>query len=376
MRLFVLACLLLGACGDQAPPTAATPVAPQPAPPQGLLTIDHDFGLIPHGETRHQEFVLDLDRIGEPVVPMRVHIDCSCGHADLRFRGADGRERFPDGSGDVRNRPAPGETAVLRIEIDTKKKEPIDVAKTTSRGFVVLQPVTDDTGLGRLQWPFVIRFGIEAPFVLRPLAALDFGRVPLAGKGSLTTTLRGDERHRDAQFGPVTCTDPAVAVQLEAKDDHWLLHAVCTPGELGNHRAFVTIGNTVPGYVLELAATWKVVPDLEATPMPKISFRAGLQREQTAAEAAGQFVLVTDHDLRRSSEFHVHKVVDGDGRDLSSHFATTLVAVPDQPRQHRLCVRYVGGLTQGLRGSIVLTKNGAEGPFLPIELVVFAHKDA
>lgn len=362
------------ACGGAAPvPEAKTAQEPRPL---GPLAIDHDFGVIPHGESREREFVLDLARLGEPYVPLRVHLDCACGHADLRLRHRDGSERWVDNSGSPTNMPGPEETLVLRLVLDTARKEPLDLPKTASRGYVVLQLASDATGASRIQWPILARFGIDAPVVVRPLAALDFGRVPQSLPGRLSTTLRGDEHHADATFTSATSSDPAIQVGLEARGDHWLLTATCTGRELGNHRAVVTIGHNLPGYRLELAATWKTVPDLEATPMPKISFRTALGREQTLREAAGQFVIVTDHDIRRSSEFTIQKIVDGDDRDLSASLAAWLEPVPEQPRQHRLFVRYKGGLSQGVRGTIVLTKNGDHGPFLPIELVAFARKDA
>jgi hypothetical protein len=207
---------------------------------------------------------------------------------------------------------------------------------------------------------------------LRPLATLDFGRVAQSSRGHLVTTLRGDERHPDATFGPVTCTDPAVALELLKEEDHWLLRATCTPQELGSYRAFVEVKTSIPDYHLVLATTWKVVPDLEAVPMAKVSLRASLGREQRENEAAGQIVVLHDHDVRRPPEFAVHQCVDEHGRDLSAHFALTLTAIDPGQRPQRLQVRYRGGLAAGVRGKIVLTKDGERGPFLPIELVVFA----
>ncbi len=348
---------------------AAIPTAKAP------LALDHDFGVIPHGERRAHEFVLDLDRLGGGIVPLRVHLDCSCGHADLRLRGAGGEERFVDGAGTAASLPRAGETLLLRVEIDTGRKEAADLKPTQSRGFVVLQALDDTTGGSRVQWPLTVRFGVDAPIELRPLATLDFGRVAASRTGFLTTTLRGDERHRDATFGPATASDPRLGVELVRDGESWLLRTRCEPGPFGNHRAQVAIATSIPGYQVRLDAAWKSIPDLEAVPLDKLSFRAALDREQTEAEAVGQYLLVVDHDERRPVEFTVRSVVDGAGRDVRRHFAMRFEPVPETPRRLRLCVRYLGGLAEGVRAVATLGK-GDDGPTLPIELVLLARKDA
>ena len=355
------AACLLAACSD-------------PVADPKLAALEHDFGVIPHGEKREHEFLFDLKSLGEPYVPLRVHLDCSCGLADMRLRHRDGSERSIDGSPNPAFAAGPDETLVVHVVIDTNRKEAVDLPKTTSRGYIVLQPTRDQTGNLRLNWPLVLRFGIDAPVVLHPFAALDFGRIPVSGTGEMITTLRGDEQHQDLKFGPVASTDPHVTLELEPAADNIVLRARCQPGEPGNYRAIVAIDTSLPGYRVHLDATWKVVPDLEASPMAKVSFRADLSRAQNGAEAASQFVLVTDHDARRSPEFTVHQIVGDDGRDVRKSFEVTLVPIPGQARQHRMLVRYVGGLVLGLRGKVVLTKDGATGPFLPIELVVFPTK--
>jgi hypothetical protein len=227
------------------------------------------------------------------------------------------------------------------------------------------------TGLQRVQWPFLIHFGIDAPVDLRPFAALDFGRVAGSQTASVLTTLAGDQNHPDLRFLDVTSSDPYLDVELEPADGHTVLRARCRPGEPGNYRAIVSVGTSLPGYRIDLAATWKVVPDLEATPLDRIAFRARLDEAQEQGFERRQFVLVTDHDSRRSPEFSVHRVVDLADHDASSHFAITIEPVPGNDRQQRLMVRYLGGLSAAFRGKIVLTKDGQGGPFLPIDVAVF-----
>lgn len=385
MRAVILAATctgLLVACSDSGPtPGAQGPAASRPS---ALPDLEHDFGIIPHGEKREHEFELDLRRLGEPIVPLRVHLDCSCGLADMRLRRRDGRERIVDGNPSADHAATADETLIVRVVINTNGKEAVDLPKTPSRGFIVLQPTCDLTGNLRVNWPIKLLFGIDAPVVLRPFAAFDFGKVPVSGTGELITELRGDAAHPGLKFGPVAISDPLdqgqkesgrLSVAIEPADDGVVLRARCEPGELGNHRAIVAIGtNLASGYRVHLLATWKTVPDLEATPLSKISFRTDLKRAQDEAEATGQFVLVTDHDRRRTPEFAVHQIVSADGRDLTKSFEVKLTPIQGQERQRRLLVRYLGGLTEAVRGAVVLTKDGAQGPFLSVDLVVFPRK--
>src|SRR5262245_45726545 len=371
MRAVILAAVctgLVAACSDSGP--SPGPQGPAAMRTSDLPGLEHDFGIIPHGEKREHEFELDLRKLGEPIVPLRVHFNCSCGLAEMRLRHRDGRERKVDGN------PAaaagPNETRIVRPFTATNALEPVDLNRTPSPGFIVLQPTCDLTGNLRVNWPIRVHFGVDAPVVLRPVAAFDFVKVPVSGTGELVTELRGDEAHPGMKFGPVTTDDPRVSVALEPADDGVVRRARCQPGELGNHRAIVSIAtNLASGYSVHILATWKTVPDLEATPVSKISFLADLKRAQNAAEAAGQFVLVTDHDQKRPPEFVVHEIVAEDGRDLTKSFEVKLTPIPGQERQQRMLVRYVGGLTQAVRGIVKLTKDGARGPFLPVELVVF-----
>ena len=375
----LLVLLTVGACGgDPERPSAGARPGLLPETRDVELALDHDFGVIPHGSQRTHEFEVDLAKLGEPFVPLRVHLECSCGRADLRYRKADGSERFVDGSSYARNLPAEGETAFLHVELDTRKKEAVDLPKTTSRGYILLQQVEDPDGLGRIRWPFVIRFGIDAPVELRPFAALDFGAVPQSSTGELVTTLRGDENHLDLKFLEARATDGDLQVGLEPRDDHTVLRARVSPNQLGSRRAAIAVKTSDPGYQVGIAATWKVVPDLEATPMNKISFRADLSAPQDERAMLRQFVLVVDHAAHRAPEFSVIEVVGADGEDARAHFAVELSPVPTSGRQQRLQVRYLGGLDRAFRGSIVLGKPdeaaAVGAPRMTIDLVVFPKK--
>ncbi len=364
----------LGGCGSDAhkPPgagtgaTAAIVVSPPPA--------EHDFGVIPHGEKRSHDYELDVHSLGGDYVPLRAQLDCSCGRAELLLRHRNGTERRVDGSPFSPNAPTADETLIARITIDTLTKEAVDIQKTTVRGYVVLQPVHDRDGSLRLQWPILIHFGIESPVVLRPFAELDFAKVSQASAPELLTTLAGDAAHPGVIFGAITCSDAAITATLEPQGDHVVLRARCQPGQIGNHQAVLQIATNLPGgYHVNLPVKWKVVPELEAAPMTKLSFRTDLSREQPAAASQSQYLIVVDHNPQRTAEFTVQTLVSDDGRDARSSFEVTFQPLPE-PQQWRMFVRYLGGQPNGFRGHLTLSKGGAAGPFLSIELVAFAAK--
>ncbi|MFN9948809.1 MAG: hypothetical protein ACK56S_18395, partial [Planctomycetota bacterium] len=160
MQRSVCLLVLAVACGRSSAPT---PPAAAPAGARAPLALDHDFGIVPHGETRVHEFPLDLAVIGDDYVPLRVHFDCACGRAELLLRGRDGTERFVDGAGTASSRPAAGESLGLRLALDTARKEPLDLKATASRGFIVLQSIGEPAGGSRVPWPLTGRCAIDAP---------------------------------------------------------------------------------------------------------------------------------------------------------------------------------------------------------------------
>ncbi|MBX3463130.1 MAG: hypothetical protein KF830_08160 [Planctomycetes bacterium] len=366
---WIAALLPFVACGETPPrPPAARPLAPPPS-------LAHDFGVIPHGSSRQHDFLLDLAALEGEWVALHVHLDCSCGRAQLLLRAADGQERPVDGRPSADNRPRPGEQLVARIVIDTAEREAVDLPATTSRGQVVLQSLADASGRHRQHLPLLLHFGVDAPVVLQPFAALDLDRVPTCRTGEAWTTLRGDEGHPQVRFVAVETSDPALDAVLEPADGHTLLRVRCRPTTVGNHRALVGVRTDLPDdYTVRLPVTWKVVPELEALPMAKLSFRADLGREQTQAEAHAQFLVLTDHDATRTAEFVLRQLVDDAGEDARAAFAVDFAPVPGQPRQCRLHVRYLGGHPDGFRGRMVIARPDTETPQLAIDLVAFPSR--
>lgn len=335
----------------------------------------HDFGMIPHGKAAQHDFVIDTRAAADDLVCIGVRADCSCARSRMLLRDQAGNEREIDGNPRPEFAAKDGEVLVIRMQIDTAKKEAVDQPPVQSLATVMLQHVDKPDPMQRLTVALNLRYGIDCPVRVRPFALLDFETVPMSQPRHLVTWLRGDLPDRTVHFGPARCDDPRIELRLEADGEDMALHATFTPDSgkpPGMFRTLVSIATDLPdGYEVHLAAIGRVIPDLVAEPMAKLS----LGQFDFDTAGAEQYILVRDHDRRRRPEFVVARFVDRDGQDASGHFAVRLEPVPGDDRGFRVFVRYTGGLQPpSFRGELVLAKDQETGPFLPIEVVAFHHR--
>lgn len=368
MRLPTCLALALAAC---APPPDSTAAAPRGNGQS--LELFHDFGTILHAQSAQHDFVIDTRALGTDLVPLGVTADCGCARTEMILRTREGTERIATGQPLAEFAARPGELLVVRITIDTVRKEAADLKPADSRATLILQPASATNALSRLNVPIRFRFAIDSPVALRPFAILDFGEVPLSARPALLTVLAGDGT--PMRFGPATCDDPRVQLELEPRGEETRLHVrfLPAPGDQQETlRAIATVQTDHPGgYVLRIPVVARLVPDLVVRPMAKLS----LGMFDFESERPEQFVLVTDHDRSRTAEFVVSRIVDAAGKDCSSLFHVELQAQAGDARTTRVVVRYAGGaLPPTFRGELVLAKDPAQGPFLPIELVAFHRK--
>src|SRR5262245_8904980 len=283
----LLAVLLAADCGgDRA---AAAPQGP-PRP----LAQSFDFGTISHGKAGEHDFVLDARKeLGPGYYPVGTNLDCSCARTLLLLRAADGKERMVGPAG-PQQAPREGEVVVVRMQVDTARKEPVDLGPVDSRAMVQFQDRDAPSGAERVLWPLTFRFAVDSPVRVRPFAILDFERVPISKTASLLTSLRSDLPDRPIRFGPVHCDEPRLHLELETRaDGTWLRTELRPqPGDAGTRlRALVTIDTDLDtGYQVKLAAIAEITPDLVALPIAKISLRADLRQAQTAERAQSQYV--------------------------------------------------------------------------------------
>lgn len=360
-RLALLGCCLLAACGPADPP----------AKPGVLPVLSHDYGTVPHGQAREHDFVVDLlGTLGPGWIAQGTQLDCSCARSRLAILDADGTVHPV-----ARAHPAPllqdGQKLIVTVLLDTAFKEAVDLKPVNSQGSIVLQRADSMYASDRKMWPMRLRFAIDAPVRLKPFAVLDFERVPVSVPRKLTTVLLSDIPNQPIAFGPASCADPRVQLQLLEREDKTLLETKFVPTEqTGSFRSLVTIDTDLPsGYQVKIPVVGKVVPDLEVSPIAKISLLTDLTRAQPETAAASQYVQVTDHDKSRPAGFVVAQVVDGSGADASDSFAVRFEPLDGDERTHRMYVRYTGGQAGEFRGEIVLAKDPEKGPFLPIQLV-------
>lgn len=368
MRFLISFALLLAAC---APPDGA---ATGPAGgSQDQPELFHDFGTIPHAHSAAHDFVVDTRALGTDLVPLGVTADCSCARTEMLLRAKDGSERVATGQPLAEFAARPDEVLVVRLTIDTIRKEAADLKPADSRATLILQPAAATNALTRLNVPIRFRFAIDSPVALRPFAIIDFGEVPLSTQPALLTVLRGDGS--PVRFGPATADDPRVHLELEPQGEETRLHVRFVPAagdQPGTFQSVATVQTDhASGYVLRIPVVGRLVPDFVVRPMAKVS----LGLFDFESDRPEQFVLVTDHDRRRPAEFVVSRVVDASGSDCSSLFHVELQAQAGDARTTRVVVRYVGGaLPPTFRGEIVLAKDPVQGPFLTIELVAFHRK--
>lgn len=370
-RLLLPFLLALPACGDRQPIAATTPSRQHPA----LAPQLHDFGRIPHGKAAQHDFVIDTRAVADDLVCLGVRADCSCARHRMYLRAADGSEREISGQPFADNAARPGEQLLIRMQIDTAQKDAVDLPPAQSRATVVLQHVGDPDPDRRLYVELNLRFSIDSPVRLRPFAMLQFEDVPVSLPKTVETWLYSDLPGRPVKFGPVQCDDPRLQLRLEPDGDATALRGTFTPEPgkpPGVFKALVRIGTDLPdGYEVHLAAIGKVIPDLTADPMPKLS----LGEFDFAHAGREHYVNVRDNDLRRQPGFVVARIVDAAGRDVAERFAVRIEPIDGDPRGARVYVCCRGGLEPpAFRGELLLAKDAANGPFLPIELVAFHRR--
>lgn len=360
-------------------------------PRQDPAPIVHDFGSIRHGTRPSHEFEIPLpDTDGVGLVPLAFQATCTCASHRFLVRGIDGvsRELEQDGVMLDSQALAPGESLLLRVTIDSLRKEAVDAATQIVNGNVVLQEAA--AGHRRHFVRVQFRFAIDAPFDLKPFSHLDYGDIarpigltlpivihpgaPEAGEAEATL---GDPQAVE-HIGDLVRAPPDLALTLRREAGNWLLEATfkAAPDRPMGPFAFAILIPTslqVDGepYELRIPVSGRLVPSIQLSPPEAFSFGSipfDAPREQS--------LVVTDHDRSRAADFVVQAIVDHEENDASEHFEASVLPVAQQPRSRRIVLRYLGKLDATVfRGQVLVGKTTDDPEPLRIDFVGFRRRD-
>ena len=354
----------LAACSEDDSTPTAQPGRATAAP------LSHDYGVIPHGQTRTHTFELNGPEVQPGMFPAGFRASCSCSSARFWIRSSDGKKRNLEGLRPELKTLQRGETLLLELTLDTRLKEAVDLDPVTIRGAAVVRSAVDSNA--EVALPIVFHYAIDAPVAVLPHAHVDFGQLPVSRVFSITLGLQPDPELGPVTFGPVSASDPRVTAKLREEEGETVLDVGFDPGpnaQPSTVQALLSVTTSVPDYTLPIPVSGQLISDVVVEPMDRVSFRV-----LPVGERAEVFVLVTDHDRQRPPEFVVESIVDHGGHSLADHFEVDLEPVEGQPRTTRVVLRYLGTLSPpGFRGVLRLGKPGGVGPRSEITFVGF-HK--
>ena len=349
--------LWLPGCRQSSPLPPAAQAASATIPPE---LLKFDFGAIPHGETRMHEFAVPLP--GPEWIPLAFRAQCSCAVATFSIANRSGTRRKVEGPTTAQHTVQSGETLYLQLAIETSRKEAVDLAKTPSRGAVVLGEARAENRRQEVGVEFT--YGIVTPVRVLPLPHVDCGELPRSRTFSQTLGLAPRDPANRIRFSNVRTSRPEVSATLTEKDGQTLLEITyhagpSTPGGTHAFTEAVLVATDLPsGYEVPIRVSGTVIPDIRVQPFDAIAFG-----QIDFVAPTEQFVNLHDYDTKRDPGFTITSVVDQNGVECTKHFAARLEAIPGDDRGTRLVLRYLGGLTgRVFRGSITVAKKNHDGP--------------
>lgn len=368
LGLTVVLALPLG-CDPSGGPVGAAAALPAP--------LEHDFGAILHGQISRHEFMIDLPGGIAGHVPLGFRTGCSCAgwHFLLQSPGEEPRE--VDHLPEAYKTAQAGDVMLLRLAIDTGRKEAVDLPRQTLRGSAILRPVDaapNDASAWR-EVPILFHYAIEARIDLFPVAHVDVGELPRSKWFEQTLELRPDPDGPPVTFGAPRASDPRVTAHLgtATETDAPVLRVRVQPrpdDAFGPLRAVVEIDTDLPDdYVLRVPVSGSVIEDIVVKPFAHLSFG-----RIDFTQPAERFVNLTDHDASRPAGFEVVSITNPAGDAMTESFEARCVPIDGDPRGTRLYLRYLGGLTSNsFRGTVRLTKPGGVRPTTDVTFVGFAQ---
>lgn len=373
-----LAAALCPSCGGSGSGSgSATSESPEPgspgSTPLALPVVQHDFGIVRHGDSVTVDLEVPVDT-SRAWVPVLFTGDCSCVRGELWIRGADGSETMTDGRV-IADFAVRGDAQLMvRLTLDTSKREPVDAPLAESRASIQLQDLAS-LEIDRSQVGVVFTWGVESPIEVRPTPTLDFGVLAVSQSARLPLRLRPSYDRPVALLG-ASCSDPRIRCELRPDEkpgsEDTLLDVVFdSDGEtMGAFQGEIAVATDLPGYTLAITVAGDVQPDLTCFP-PVLSmgnFDFGAPREDTF------FITVQDRAPHRTPDLRALSVIDQDGDDASKHFVATLEPTND-PRRWHLHLRYAGGYEKPEFRGVVRVQSGSDDNLSTLDVRALAfHK--
>jgi len=371
------AACLLAACGGgstEAPEDPGTPLGGAASAPDAPQIVRHDFGMVRHGASVTADLPVAVVP-GRALVPVGFSGDCSCARGQLVIRAADGTERFPSGRVVPEFAVRDGESLLLRLTLDTSRREPVDQPLAESKGQLVLQDLAS-MHVDRVYVGVLFTFGVDSPVDVLPAATLNFGSLAVSQNARLTLRLRQSLAGTPVAFGQPTCTESRIhcVLRQDPESSDSLIEARFeTDGTEGAFQGLIEVPTDLEGYVLRIPVAGDVQPDLVALPAPILSLG---NLDFGAPWDDERFLTVTDRNPNREPEFRVVSVTDQDGADASEFFIATLRPVIGDSRRQHLAVTYAGGYAKREFRGTIRVQSGASDDLgnLDITLLAFHAK--
>jgi hypothetical protein len=344
---------LAGGCGDRGP-------AARDAGMQGPY---HDFGILDLGTQETHSFDIPVPA-GERVAPQSYSGDCSCGIGVVLILRPDGSEKLVYGLPPDQCILTPGDRVRLRLTLDTRYKEPIDVGRTLSHGQVHFAHVHGSTARPSIQ-RLSFHYGIRSPVEIRPVAHVDFGKLAASETFRQTLTIRGKLPDQRVELGAPTSSHAGVTVHIEPEGDAYLLHVEVSAA--GQERRNVVGEISLPTNLghcptLGIKFSGQFIDDIEYQPAPYVGFQMF-----DFSEEKQEFVNIVDHDVARPPGFVLHSIESPHGDDVGEHFAVSFQLLGD--RTTRVYVKYLGTMGgRSMRARLRLAKEAGGEPIAEVSI--------
>ncbi|MCA8958851.1 MAG: hypothetical protein KDC87_22425 [Planctomycetes bacterium] len=339
----------------------------KPALHQALPAPHHDFGTLDLGTSATCDMDIPLPS-GGAVIPQAYQGDCGCASGMLMIRRTDGSTEPIYGLSQDERTMQLGEKLVLRLTLDTRKKEALDLPRTVSHGFVGFKVVHGAAWRFDRQ-PIQFHYAIHTPIRVMPVSHVEFGELPMSSSPLVRELeLSSNDPGRPLSLGTPTSNQDCVEARLVQSDGKTILRIQITPRTDERTSPRVSCAVTIPTGIasypkLVIPVTGKFIGDIEYEPSYTVSFNLF-----PFTKAREGFVNLIDHDRRRPAGFSIVSLKSDQGEDLTRHFEVNLSSL--SARKTRVTLNYRGTMRgKTMRAWLHLAKQPGGDPVARIRVI-------